>query len=326
MVSKLPLKQESIISKIRNSDNSEVYNLKKADQILWTLRLLKKEYNIEDHIAVSVLIDVLVEGLEITTNAKSITNSLARVGNKINRKNIEGEISYKIMHEGISHIEKLVNKKTSTKGKSKKYELNKIESVQKAIDTVKNLEKEKHFKPGLYFVVLIDLVGSTKASSKISPDENKIRIKQFIKFTKTALPFKPKNFTSFIKDIGDASLFLFSNFTDILDWAEKVDNLCDEYNTNCIKTKKPDIYHMFSKKCIHIGEVHFDEKSDPIALVINQISKIEKEFKKDQLGITDAVKQIILPLINSGTLKAKKIRNIILPGETVSRPLWIILF
>jgi len=319
--------QESIITKFRNSDLSEVYKLKKrSDQILWVLKKIKIDLKIEDHIADSVLVDILVESLGISCNVRSVNNSLNPIRTKIHKKIVDNEIYYKIMQDGIFHIGKILAKsKKSNKIQQEKSEtFDRPKSIKAAIDRVKKMGIERHLKPGLYYIVMIDLVGSSTASSQLAPEDNKKRIRQFITITKNALPKRPKNYLTFVKDIGDASLFLFSNFEDILKWAANVDTLCNDYNIKCIDKNKPDIFQMFSKKCVHLGEVLFSDDSDPIALAINQISKIEKKFKKDQFGITDVVKQVILPRINSNQLTAKKLKKIILPGETVSRSLWVI--
>lgn len=195
--------------------------------------------------------------------------------------------------------------------------------IMDAIHEAKNL-KESSFQPGLYYVVLIDLVGSTKASYQLSPEENISRIKRFIGYIKDALEISnPKNHAVFIKDIGDAALFLFADFQDILNWANTVDESLKKYNDRCINEGKKEIYQMFSKKCVHLGEVHFEE-SNPIALAINQIFKIEKEFKGGQLGVTDAVRHVILPRINSGQVIIEKITEATFPGENVPTPLWSI--
>jgi len=325
-MAKSPVTQEHIIKKFHNSDISDVYGLKKrSDQILWVLKKIQKDFGIDNYISDSVLVDILVEALGISCNVKSVNNSLNPIKKKIHKKIVENEIYYKIMHEGVQHIQKLLNKHKSTKFKISKSEIFSDEkSIENTVNTVKRMGRAKNLPAGLYYIVLIDLVGSSTASSKISPEDNKKRIKEYIKFTKQALPKKPNNFLTFVKSIGDASLFLFTNFKDILNWSVSIDSLCNDYNLKCMKKQKPDIFQMFSKKCIHLGEVLFDDDSDPIALAINQIAKIEKEFKQDQLGITDVVKQVILPRINFGQLSAKKLKKIILNGETISRPLWII--
>ena len=192
-----------------------------------------------------------------------------------------------------------------------------------AIDKVRKLEEQKFFRPCLYYVVLIDLADSTIASARLPPEENIKRIKQFVTFTIDALNQIPaRNIEIFLSEIGDASLFLFTNFQDILNWAAIVDKSLKAYNEKCKKEGRPEVYQMYSRKCLHIGEVHFTEEADPVALAINQVFKIEKYFKKGQLGITDAVKQVIMPRIHSGQIKAEMITKTAIPGESIPRYLW----
>ena len=42
------------------------------------------------------------------------------------------------------------------------------------------------------------------------------------------------------------------------------------------------------------------------------------------MGITDVVKQVILPRIESDELKAEKITDVKLIGENIPRPIWSI--
>lgn len=200
-----------------------------------------------------------------------------------------------------------------------------LESVKEAVQHISQLERKKQFHPGLYYIVLIDLVGSTKASTELKPEENITRINQFVDFTKQAWrKTRHPERAQFIKDIGDASLFTFNNFEDILEWSRNVDELLAAYNKECEQLGRPTIYQMFTKKCVHLGEVHFDKVSNPIAFAINQVFKIEKEFTKDQLGITDSVKQVILPRIKSKQVSIIKVKEVPLAGDPNPSPLWII--
>jgi hypothetical protein len=220
------------------------------------------------------------------------------------------------------YLNRILNTKTliSTKKPSQKAIL------EDTIREVNNLSEKKKIRHGLYYIVFVDLNSSSIASSKIRPEENQKRIGRFIELTKEALSKKQRVYSVFIKGIGDGALFLFTNFEDIKDWANKTDELCDKYNQKCIIDNKPEIFQLYSKKIIHLGEVYFDNQLDPIAFAINQLFKVEKEFKKVQLGITDVVKQVIIPRINSGELKADKIKNVVLVGESEYRPIWNIAY
>ena len=316
--------QENLISKFKKIDTSDVFQFKKiSNQILWVLRIIKVDFNIDDHIPASVLTNLLIDGIGISTTTKKVINALSPIRNKINKKIIEDEISYKIMQEGITGVNKFL--------KSKKKSTPSIKQSEKAIleDTIREVRKlseKKKITPGLYYIVFVDLNSSSLASAKIGPEENQKRIDHFIQLTKEALSRKPRGHSLFIKKIGDGALFLFTNFEDIKDWAKEVDNLCDKFNKKCITDNKAEIFQLYSTKCIHLGEVFFNNQLDPIAFAVNQLFKIEKEFQKVQLGITDIVKQVILPRITSGELEAEEIKKVVLVGESEARPIWNIAY
>src|SRR3990170_697727 len=88
-----------------------------------------------------------------------------------------------------------------------------------ALKQVRHLEQAQLLRPGLYYLVLIDLAGSTASSANIGVEENVKRIEQFVRFTIEALGRTSlSNAAHFVKEIGDATLFLFSSFSDVLQW------------------------------------------------------------------------------------------------------------
>ncbi len=128
----------------------------------------------------------------------------------------------------------------------------------------------------------------------------------------------------YVKSIGDGALFLFRNFDDILDWKNKVDESCKHYNDICRKEGKLDFHQYHHKTIIHLGEVYFDlENYDANAFGVNLVFKVEKKFGKDEIGITDAVKQIILQEINCGKFKVNNADSYSLDekGDAII-PLW----
>ena len=187
---------------------------------------------------------------------------------------------------------------------------------------LKTLQTKNKFKPGLYYILLVDLFDSTKTSEMINPEENTKRIVEFIEFTKKSIPKQTENTGIFIKDIGDASLFLFNNFLDILNWKKNLEKYCIKYNKKCDKKQKPKIYKLFFKTIVHLGEIHVDDQGDPKSLALNQLAKIEKELKKNQFGITDKVRLVILPRVNSGQIKTLKIKEVVLDGEKTKSVIW----
>jgi hypothetical protein len=56
-----------------------------------------------------------------------------------------------------------------------------------AIANVRELEERKLFRPGLYYVVLIDLTSSTEASKSLGMDLNQKRVQTFVTASVEAL-------------------------------------------------------------------------------------------------------------------------------------------
>ena len=197
------------------------------------------------------------------------------------------------------------------------------EDASKAIEKILRLRTQETLRPGLYYIVFTDMYQSTALSELLSPEETISRLDKFIELTKKASnDIKVNNVIWYIKRIGDGSLFLFDNFADILNWIIELDGMLDEQNLEYKKQNKSEDYLLKTKTLVHLGEVHFNIVADPIALAINQIFTIEKIFGNTPIGITDAVKQVILPRINSNQISVEKICDETLPGEDVSRPLW----
>lgn len=316
--------QDELISKFKKTDISIVFEFTKiSDQILWVLKKIKTDFKIDEYIPSSILSNILIDCIGISCTVKRVSNTLNPIKKKFHKKSIDGEPSFKIMQAGIDYVEKLSNQ-ISTKSHGKLP--SKKSLVDDSIKQIHSLRDKKEIAPGLYYIVFIDLTGSSVASSKIGPEQNKERIDHYISLTQKALPKKPLSLSVFIKPIGDGALFLFSNFEDIKTWTNEVERLCDEYNIECITNDKPEIFQMYSKVCVHLGEIHFNDNLDPIAFAVNQLFKIEKAFQKAPFGVTDVVKQVIIPRINSGELEAEKIDEVTLIGENIPRPIWNIAY
>lgn len=113
---------EILIKKFKKSDLSafpNVYNYAtKLEPILWILWVIQKKIGIEAHIPASMLADILVDGIGKSSDKNLVKKALARAGNKINRKFMNGEHTYKIMKDGIQYLKNLEeNKEKSTREK-----------------------------------------------------------------------------------------------------------------------------------------------------------------------------------------------------------------
>jgi hypothetical protein len=225
---------------------------------------------------------------------------------------------YKITIDGLIQLENYLGLEANRAGVDLS-QLKKI--VKQGLDKIqmKNLEmqmgivdagKKHKLRDGLYYVVLIDLAGSTAVSSKMSGVAFTEWIKRFIHITKDTLNIKQRNLSVFIKSVGDGALFLFRNFEDILEWKTQVDEACRHHNETCRTVGKHDFHQYHHKTIIHLSEVYFDmENFDANAFGVNLVFKVEKKFGKDELGITDAVKHVILHEINAGKFKIDNAGN-----------------
>lgn len=242
------------------------------------------------------------------TEVKKICTALANEGLIQKGKEKEGH-SYKIGINGLILLERYSSEisprarvDVAKVKKIIKRGLNKMQIMNLELQSgVVEAGKKHNLRDGLYYVIVIDLAGSTSTASKMDGTAFNGWIKEFIKITKEALSAGNRNLSVFVKSVGDGALFLFRNFDDILDWKNKVDELCRHHNNICKKQGKPDFVQYHHKTIIHLGEVYFDRTNyDANAFGVHLAFKVEKKFEKGEMGITDTVKQIILQEINSG--------------------------
>jgi class 3 adenylate cyclase len=177
----------------------------------------------------------------------------------------------------------------------------------KAIAKVREMERTSLFRPGLYYILLVDLCGSTKSAEKLGADLNARRIQWFITACVESLgTIQLRNYAQFIKDIGDAALFLFSSIEDIFTWIECADRAFEHFTTEFefwdelqLDEKRVEellpFFEIRTRKVLHLGEVQYTGKANPIALAINQACKIEKHFQNAEVGCTDVVARTIHP-------------------------------
>ena len=80
-------------------------------------------------------------------------------------------------------------------------------------------------------------------------------------------------------------------------------------------------YH--HKIITHIGEVYFNEdRTDTNSFPVSVTFKIEKQFQKNDFGITEAVKQAITPEINSGRFVVDENNVYRIEDLDITIPLW----
>jgi hypothetical protein len=201
------------------------------------------------------------------------------------------------------------------------------EDVIEAMKQIMKLERSKLFRPGLYYIVLADLSRSTEASRILGVELNKKRIESFILRCVECLNYiNPENYFWFVREIGDAVLLLFSSFKDVFTWWWRMESWIDTQNSlwkmelpaNTFKS-----FYLEAKTIVHAGEVSYSDGNIPLSLAVNQIFKIEKIFKPNELGITHIVKTTAEPIIKSIGLRPRKRKIIMLPASKENTPVYV---
>ena len=198
-----------------------------------------------------------------------------------------------------------------------------------AIANVRKLEEQKLFRPGLYYIALIDLTASTSASKVLGTELNQKRVQTFVTACVEALGIiELRSYAQFLKEIGDATLFIFSSFEDLFEWWNQVENQFWSYNAEWRnEIQDEDQFNAFeirAKTVIHLGEVSYITSGNPLSLAVNQVFKIEKLFKPHQLGCTDVVRLAASPHFQKHKIISVQGKKIILPGEKSKTQTWVL--
>ena len=198
-----------------------------------------------------------------------------------------------------------------------------------AIIKVKEMEKASLFRPGLYYIVLVDLCANTAFNAKYGDKEGDIRIQWFHTAVIESIGETPlRNYVAFSKTIGDASLIIFSSFLDVVDWSDRLSSnlsaLSDEYMQRAHEKydhlDEPELealvsaFSLKARRLVHLGEVSYKEDIDPLSLAVSQTFKIEKYFAHTDLGCTQSVAQVIKPKLLEAKLILVENFEVEIPG------------
>lgn len=160
--------------------------------------------------------------------------------------------------------------------------------ARQAIFKIQELKNQGLIHHGVFYIVLADLIGSTKYSAAYGNEKASKRIENFITSSFNALnDAKISNIGLFVKEIGDAVLFIFQHFPDILRWKASF-NKC----LSLFQSDEP----IHVRTCIHIGEVYLDGVN-PLSLAVSQTFKMEKIVKPDDIVLTYPAYVVAWPTI-----------------------------
>lgn len=149
-------------------------------------------------------------------------------------------------------------------------------------------KKSNRINNGLYYIVLADLVGSTKYLSAKGNEKAAARIIHFVQAGVDAFSnIEKENQAYFLKEIGDSILFLFSNVKDVLAWQS-------EFNQNLSKLSVYADEAFQIRTCVHLGEVSLHD-DNPLCLSVSETFKMEKLVKPGKIVFSDAASRVAMP-------------------------------
>jgi class 3 adenylate cyclase len=187
-----------------------------------------------------------------------------------------------------------------------------------AIGNLIDLTQKKIITDGLYYVVLVDLVGSTKYGTEKGNKALSKRIETFVSSSVLALSsIELRSKALFIKEVGDAVLFIFHHFPDILNWNRNFRG----YLKISIQDEEPFII----RTVIHTGEV-FLKGVNPIALAVSQTFKIEKDIPDNSIGLTESAFLSAYPTLSRAYHAFEKHKSISVPGFNEKVMLYLLKF
>lgn len=188
------------------------------------------------------------------------------------------------------------------------------EEAQAAIEKVMALQMQGVLRNGLYYIVLCDLVGSTKYGAAHGNYELKERIEQFVTSSFNALnEARITNVGLFLKEIGDAVLFVFQHFPDILLWAAAFRKWLD------VCGQKTEAYEV--RICVNVGEVSL-QGVNPLSLAVSQTFKMEKAVAAGDIALTEPAYHVAWPSVARAYHGFKRFGQIALDGFTAEVPLY----
>lgn len=161
-----------------------------------------------------------------------------------------------------------------------------------AIAKVQELQVQGFLRNGVYYVVLADIVGATRMATEIGNEATAERIQVFVTHSMMALSqIKLANLGVFIREIGDAVLFVFAHFPDILRWHDSLSAYLRIFNEHAWKDHPLKI-----RTLIHVGEVHLNGVT-PISLAVSQLFKVEKSAGADEVVLTEPAFTVAWPSV-----------------------------
>ena len=161
--------------------------------------------------------------------------------------------------------------------------------AREAIYRISELQSQGVIKDGVYYIVLADLVGSTKYGAANGNPALKKRIENFVHSSFGAFnDIQVRNVGLFVKEIGDAVLFVFQHFPDVLLWVDSFRKYLDLLS----RSDEP----FTIRVCVNIGEVAL-QGVNPLSLAVSQTFKMEKSVSGNEVVLTETAYHVAWPTL-----------------------------
>lgn len=150
------------------------------------------------------------------------------------------------------------------------------------------MKTQSGIQDGIYYIVLADLVGSTKFGARMGNDALSARVQAFVAASKEALEHAKMGSNSgrFLKSVGDGVLIAFNHFPDVVQWQMEFDGTL---------SLAPNQHEPFQARvCVHAGEVRIED-GELSTLAINQVFKMEKKVGAGEVVLSDTAHKLALP-------------------------------
>ncbi len=178
--------------------------------------------------------------------------------------------------------------------------------AQEAIYKVMDLQMQGVLRDGLYYIVLVDLVASTKYGILHGNQKLAERIKRFVTYSFNSFnEARIRNAGLFVKEIGDAVLFVFQHFPDVLRWRHQFGKCCELED----KFDEPIVL----RTCVHVGEVSL-QGVNPLSLAVSQVFKFEKEVPGGAIALSELAYHVAWPTLARAYHAFIKIGSVTLDG------------
>jgi hypothetical protein len=150
------------------------------------------------------------------------------------------------------------------------------------------MHNEAPISNGIYYIVLADLVGSTKYLSMHGNEKAAERIINFVQASLAAfVSIEKVNKAYFLKEVGDSVLFIFTHVSDIIKWHQAFGLILERKSLHLAEP-----YEI--RTCVHLGEVCLHD-ANPLCLSVSETFKMEKQVTGGKMVFSELAARVASP-------------------------------